>query len=1007
MTRNLAWTVACTAALVACGGTTAQREPPTAPQNLEATPGDGVVGLRWDAVAGAEGYTVYWSTAPGVTRATGTAIQTQTTTLNHVGLDNGVTHHYVVTAANAAGESPESAEVLATPLPAYEPLTVAKAGTGGGSVISAPPGIDCGSSCAASPARGSTVTLTATPDATSTLDGWSGDCSGTGECTVAMDDARSVTATFTRITHQLAVIRAGTGGGTVTSDPVGIDCGATCAAAFDAGTAVTLTATPDATSTFQGWSGACTGTGPCTVTVGAAASVTATFTRVTHGLSVSKAGTGAGTVTSTPAGIDCGATCAASYETGTTVTLSAAPDATSTFAGWSGAGCSGTGSCVVTVDAARSVTATFTRITYPLSVGRAGTGGGRVTSSPAGIDCGAACVASYDAGTAVVLTAVPDATSTFAGWSGACTGTGACTVTMGAAALVSATFTRITYLLSVGRAGTGGGTVASTPAGIDCGATCAASYDTGTAVTLSATPDATSIFGGWSGAGCSGTGSCIVTVDAARSVTATFTRITYLLSVGLNGTGGGMVTSTPAGISCTAGACPASYDAGTTVVLTATPDATSTFAGWSGGVCSGAGNCAVTMSGATSVTATFTRITYPLSVALSGTGGGGVSSTPAGIGCWAGVCTAAYDAGTTVLLSATPDATSTFAGWSGGGCSGTGSCAVTMAGASSVTATFTRKIYSLSVTRTGGGSVSSTPSGIACGATCAADYQAATTVVLTASPDAGATFAGWTGACSGASTTCTVTMDAARAVSARFTYPLTVSRSGTGTGTVTTSPAGISCGASCSASYDGGSGVTLTATSDSVSDFAGWSGAGCSGTGTCVVTMDAAKSVNATFTRRTHTLSVSRSGQGWVTSSPAGIDCGWSCSAVYGEGTVVTLTASGSGAFLGWTGACSGTGACTVTMNAARSVGAVFTNDIYVSKSGTGAGTVTSSPAGIDCGPTCSNTRAGFAPGTAVTLTATPDATSVFTGWSGSCSGTGTCTVTADNPQSVTASFSP
>ena len=77
-------------------------------------------------------------------------------------------------------------------------------------------------------------------------------------------------------------------------------------------------------------------------------------------LTVTKAGNGAGTVTSNPAGINCGSTCSASYASGTKVTLTATPAAGSTFTGWSGGGCSGTGTCTVTMDAAKSVVATFT-----------------------------------------------------------------------------------------------------------------------------------------------------------------------------------------------------------------------------------------------------------------------------------------------------------------------------------------------------------------------------------------------------------------------------------------------------------------------------------------------------------------------------------------------------------------------------------------------------------------------------------------------------------------------
>ena len=125
---------------------------------------------------------------------------------------------------------------------------------------------------------------------------------------------------------------------------------------------VTLTASAAGGSTFNGWSGGgCSGTGTCSVTMSAATTVTATFTAQSQqfNLTVSKSGTGSGTVTSSPAGINCGATCTASYTSGTVVTLTASAAGGSTFSGWSGGGCSGTGTCSVTMNAATTVTATF------------------------------------------------------------------------------------------------------------------------------------------------------------------------------------------------------------------------------------------------------------------------------------------------------------------------------------------------------------------------------------------------------------------------------------------------------------------------------------------------------------------------------------------------------------------------------------------------------------------------------------------------------------------------
>jgi subtilisin family serine protease len=160
-----------------------------------------------------------------------------------------------------------------------------------------------------------------------------------------------------------------------------------------------------------------------------------------HTLTVTKGGAGTGTVTSSPAGINCGSACTHSFTSGTLVTLTATPAAGSAFAGWSGGGCSGTGTCQVTLNASTTVTANFA-LTHTLTVSTAGSGSGTVTSSPSGINCGTACSAAYAAGTSVTLTATPASNSKFAGWSGACSGTGTCTVTMSSDMSVTATFAK-------------------------------------------------------------------------------------------------------------------------------------------------------------------------------------------------------------------------------------------------------------------------------------------------------------------------------------------------------------------------------------------------------------------------------------------------------------------------------------------------------------------------------------------------------------------------------------
>src|SRR2546430_7344495 len=198
------------------------------------------------------------------------------------------------------------------------------------------------------------------------------------------------------------------------------------------------------------------------------------------------------------------------------------------------------------------------------------------------------------------------------------------------------------------------------------------------------------------------------------------------------------------------------------------------------------------------------------------------------------MCSAPHDYNTAVTLTASPATGSAFTGWSGGGCSGTSPCVVTMPAATTVTATFALQSFTLTVTRAGkgGGAVASVPAGITCGATCSAPFDYNAGVTLTATPATGSTFTGWSGGgCTGTST-CTVTMTAATAVTATFTpqsFPLTVAKNGTGAGTVASAPTGITCGATCSAPYDYNTAVTLTAAPATGSTFSGWTGGGCAG----------------------------------------------------------------------------------------------------------------------------------------------------------------------------------
>lgn len=324
---------------------------------------------------------------------------------------------------------------------------------------------------------------------------------------------------------QVSVQPSGTGTGTVSSTPPGIDCKPTCGADFQVGTQVALTATPTANSVFTGWGGACSGDGPCTIRLSENTSASATFSLVPV-LTVTT--TGQGTVVSTPAGLTCGQTCSAPFKPGTQVVLTATPGANWALSGWDGGGCSGDGpSCTVTISQNTQVNATFSPKPLPmLNVTLSGSGQGTVTSNPPGINCGKTCTAGFTSGTQVTLTATPGANSTFAGWSGGgCSGiSSTCTVTLNTNTPVTATFnSTIAPFLTVTLSGTGQGTVTSNPSGINCKPTCTASFSIGTQVVLTATPGTNAIFGGWSGGTCSGNNStCSVMMNSDTQVTATF-----------------------------------------------------------------------------------------------------------------------------------------------------------------------------------------------------------------------------------------------------------------------------------------------------------------------------------------------------------------------------------------------------------------------------------------------------------------------------------------------------
>jgi hypothetical protein len=302
------------------------------------------------------------------------------TSYTDAGLADATTYCYRVSAFNSAGNSPYSPEICGTtpvsPIAAFN-LTVSSQGSG--TITSAPAGISCSTKCSASFTSQISVMLRATPAGGYTFSGWSGD----SDCLdghVTMNNSKACIANFTRIPSQTPtltvnlvreVTAAGTGQGTVTSSPAGINCGTGCMANFTTGAIVTLKATPASGSVFSGW----TGDADCSdgiLSMNSSKSCTASFSIKGNKLNINVRGGGKGRVTGSHRSIDCATDCSINFSAPTHVSLRAVPAPGSTFVGWSGdPGCSNrpvainlSTSCIATFEQRRSSIGIFNTKTH-------------------------------------------------------------------------------------------------------------------------------------------------------------------------------------------------------------------------------------------------------------------------------------------------------------------------------------------------------------------------------------------------------------------------------------------------------------------------------------------------------------------------------------------------------------------------------------------------------------------------------------------------------------------
>jgi PKD domain/Divergent InlB B-repeat domain len=225
------------------------------------------------------------------------------------------------------------------------------------------------------------------------------------------DGQTATTSTTIRVTDrpvvQFTLTVVAPTNGTVTGGG-GINCPGTCTATFAAGQAVNLTAQPAGGFAFSGWGDACQGAGGnpnCTVSMTANQTVSASFgPPPTFTLTIASPTNGKVTG---PNGIDCPGTCSATFNSGDRPTLTATPvpnDGSIAFTGWGG-DCSGGGTCTLTMNGNRNVTASFA-VRPILTVDNTAPQAGNITG-PGGLDCEPTCTVRYNPGQRITITAVP------------------------------------------------------------------------------------------------------------------------------------------------------------------------------------------------------------------------------------------------------------------------------------------------------------------------------------------------------------------------------------------------------------------------------------------------------------------------------------------------------------------------------------------------------------------------------------------------------------------------
>ena len=498
----------------------------------------------------------------------------------------------------------------------------------------------------------------------------------------------------------------------------------------------------------------------------------------------------------------------------------------------------------------------------------------------------------------------------------------------------------------------------------------------------------------------------------------------------------GVVTSEPKGINCGSegNVCKAEFSKDSKVTLIATVTDENYTPGTWGMDCADSGEtCILEMTEDKIVTKSFNppnkkTLIIPMPIPANGM----ITSDPVGIECGntSDICRAKFKEGSEVKLIAKPNENHGQGAW-GGACAEASAdevCKLNMDTGKTVTKSFTPpNTYEINIYGTGhrkGGRITSTPPGINCGGgntNCGAFFAKDSIVTLTATvSSASYTIGEWGRDCEDfINETCELRMDRNKGVTKMFSktgghlpsisYTLNIIKPTNGK--VTSDFGGIDCGGSntdCNAQFNEGVKITLTAIKADPNYTLGDWGLSCTGSGeTCILEMTEDKTVTKIINRPDkYTITIARLPKGKIISQPPGIDCGGGdgkidCSADFSSGIDVTLTATASTKYtLGdWEEDCAGylLTTCTLTMDENKTVTKLFSTILYtLTITKPTNSTITSDPAGINCGDSNTTCEAQFGENTDVTLMATTKVGYTLGAWGGACSSATTrarCTV--------------